>query len=142
MQIPGALVSTVVAALAVAASFLVPLTLPGPDTLRLVGAALAVLGLTLIGLAARALGTWRVWGAPADLTRRGVYRTTRNPIDLGLVVVVLALGPLLLSWWPVILTPVALVAVFRLAVRHEEDTLDAALGADYRAYRRRTPRWI
>jgi protein-S-isoprenylcysteine O-methyltransferase Ste14 len=109
---------------------------------------LIVIGTGLIVAARVALDrvgtTWRPSepGRTTALVDTGVYRLSRNPIYLGMQIV-------LLSWAVVLASPAAvLVSVLfgayidRFQIRPEEMTLAAALGEDYRDYLVRVRRWV
>jgi len=114
----------------------------------LVPALLAVLGAasTIAGMASfRRLGTTVNPLQPAKATvlaTGGVYRLTRNPMYLGLLLVLtgwaLALGSVL-AW----AGPVVFVAwITRLQVLPEERALTTLFGAEYAAYCGRVRRWL
>jgi protein-S-isoprenylcysteine O-methyltransferase Ste14 len=79
---------------------------------------------------------------PSALVVSGAFRLSRNPMYLGFVLMLGGLAVLLGS-----LTPYAVVAAFavamdRIFIRLEEQTLQARFGADWLAYRARVRRWI
>jgi protein-S-isoprenylcysteine O-methyltransferase Ste14 len=112
-----------------------------------------------IALAVLALGSaiyaWCVWDfatfgrgtpapidAPKRLVVRGLYRYTRNPMYVGVLLVILG--------WAVLFRARALVlyalsvgTCFHLfIVLYEERHLQKEFGAEYAAYRRRVGRWL
>lgn len=78
----------------------------------------------------------------AALVTTGVYRITRNPMYVGMVLVLLAWAVLLAS--PVALAgPVVFIAYMnRFQIGPEEQALGALFGPEYAAYRSRVRRWI
>jgi protein-S-isoprenylcysteine O-methyltransferase Ste14 len=124
--------------------------LPGPEIvarpLRPVGIAVIVAGLVLCGVAARHLRrrhtTLRPDREPTRLVTDGPWAFGRNPIYLGLVVMLV--GGWIVAGGLTALFAVAafFVAVERLHVRHEEEVLARRFGADYEAYRTRVRRWL
>lgn len=76
------------------------------------------------------------------LVTTGLYRWSRNPMYLGLVIALLGWAVTLGS----IASPVVIVAFARilviLQIEPEEAALEAAFGNAYRDYRRRVRRWI
>ena len=102
-----------------------------------------------------AIYTWCVWDfavfgrgtpapidAPKKLVVRGLYRTTRNPMYLGVLSVILA--------WAVLFQAPALVAyasfvatAFHLfIVFYEEPHLEREFGSEYAAYKSAVGRWL
>jgi protein-S-isoprenylcysteine O-methyltransferase Ste14 len=76
------------------------------------------------------------------LVVRGPYRLTRNPMYLGLLYVYIALALWLGVVWPLILVPLLVLAVQRLAIAKEERYLEQKFGDAYRQYRAHVRRWI
>ncbi|BDZ64048.1 methyltransferase family protein [Agromyces mangrovi Wang et al. 2018] len=123
------------------------LLLPGPSlwggpVVGVVAAAVGVVGVALAVAGAAVLGRDLVpWVAPregAPLRTGGVFRFTRNPIYLGLI--------LATAGWVLWRARVELVVVWSLLVvvlvvkaHVEQRALVAAFGDDYRRYADRTP---
>lgn len=76
------------------------------------------------------------------LVTSGIYRFTRNPMYVSLVLLSVAVTLVLDSWWPIVLLPLVIVAVDRLIIRREERYLGAAFPNEYSAYRERVRRWV
>lgn len=126
-----------------------PLPIAPPDLrllLRWVGGATLVLGVALAVVAHRGFeraGTATMPTRPTSaLVTEGIYAHLRNPMYLGMSLLILGLGGLANSWW----FPVGLMwfvlGVGRLAIAREEAYLEARFGAAYRDYVARTRRWI
>ena len=87
-------------------------------------------------------GTLAPWSPPRHLVRQGLYRFTRNPMYVGVLLVLagwaLAYGSLALAGYA------SLVAVgFHLrVVLAEEPWLAGAFGSEWQAYRQAVPRWF
>jgi protein-S-isoprenylcysteine O-methyltransferase Ste14 len=79
---------------------------------------------------------------PPRLRTGGLFRFTRNPEVFGLTSIYLGAAIARRSVPAFIALPVALALVDRFVVADEERRLDAAFGDAYRAYLRRTPRWL
>lgn len=78
----------------------------------------------------------------SELVSGGVYRFTRNPMYLGMALVVVGVA-LWLGTVVGMIGPALLVAsLTRLQIVPEERYLEAAFGDDYRAFRTRVRRWI
>jgi protein-S-isoprenylcysteine O-methyltransferase Ste14 len=76
------------------------------------------------------------------LVVRGPYRLTRNPMYLGLLCVYIAVALWLGVVWALILAPLVVLAVQRLAIAKEERYLEQKFGDAYRQYRAQVRRWI
>lgn len=76
------------------------------------------------------------------LVSSGPYRFSRNPMYVGLTALYAGLALTLDVAWPLVLLPLALVALQRLVIRREERYLSAAFGAEYDAYCARVRRWL
>lgn len=78
----------------------------------------------------------------STLVTSGAYRFTRNPMYLGFAVLTLSTAPMLDTWWPTVLLPVALVLLQRLVILPEERYLRRRFGAAYNEYTHRVRRWL
>jgi protein-S-isoprenylcysteine O-methyltransferase Ste14 len=110
------------------------------------GAVLVALGLALALAGVAAVVRHRTTLVPhhavSTLVTGGAYRLSRNPMYTGLAAAFLGLALLLGSWWPVLLWPLAVVAVRRLVIRPEEQYLAERFGQAYTDYRARVRRWL
>lgn len=76
------------------------------------------------------------------LVTHGVYRFSRNPMYLSLVLLLGAYA-LRLGAWPALLGPLVFAAyTTRFQIAPEERALRERFGADYDAYCQRTRRWL
>jgi protein-S-isoprenylcysteine O-methyltransferase Ste14 len=80
--------------------------------------------------------------ASTVLVRDGLYRVTRNPIYIGLILLYFGLSIVLTSVWVLLLLVPAVIVLHRGVVKREEDYLDWKFGEDYRYYVRQVPRWL
>lgn len=132
----------------VALGWLVPLGVLAPAATWLVvlGALLlsagCVLGIT--GVAAfRRAGTNVNPHQPAlRVVETGPYRLSRNPMYLGMVLIVAGLGLVASLDWALILAPMLWAVLHVGVVLREEAYLAAKFGDPYRAYLARTRRWL
>lgn len=106
--------------------------------LALVGAAVVIVAQVQMGRA------WRIGvrGGDAPLfISHGLFRFSRNPIFVGMILVGLAAAMASGLWWAW-----AALAVFVMScavqVRIEEAHLEASFGQPYRAFRATVPRWL
>jgi protein-S-isoprenylcysteine O-methyltransferase Ste14 len=112
-----------------------------PAWLRIVAGALLTVSIALFIYAFWFLGRDNSYGAQHGLVTRGIYRWSRNPQNLMLIVVYGCLAVVADSA-PTYLFCAAMVAVYALMVLAEEPWLEATYGAPYRRYRSRVPRFF
>jgi protein-S-isoprenylcysteine O-methyltransferase Ste14 len=128
-------------------SFVAPLEVPFRWR---VGAALAPalvgLGFSVAGVAAfRRARTTINPTKPATasaLVSGGVYRLTRNPMYLGLLLLLLALAVFLSNPVALLLVPVFVLYINRFQITPEERALTSLFGGEYAAYKERVRRWL
>ena len=80
--------------------------------------------------------------AAESLQIKGIYKTTRNPMYVGLVLVYLGLTCLIGNWWNIILLPLLLLVVLEYVIKHEEKYLARKFGNEYMDYRQHVRRWL
>ncbi|MBL8229160.1 MAG: isoprenylcysteine carboxylmethyltransferase family protein [Bryobacterales bacterium] len=79
---------------------------------------------------------------PPGLVSSGMYRYSRNPMYVGVLMTIFGQA-LLFASWPVTIYGLGVFLFFRWTVVHiEEPHLRATRGAEYREYCQRVPRWI
>jgi protein-S-isoprenylcysteine O-methyltransferase Ste14 len=90
----------------------------------------------------RAVGTnVPPWKPTLRIATEGVYSRMRNPMYIGLLLLVGGIGVALASDWTlVLLVPTAIVLHYGVVLR-EERYLEAKFGDTYRRYRDKVPRW-
>ena len=125
---------------------LVPLLLPGRQTTQgwIVAAALIAAGelVRVSGVAAAGAVTRRRSRDVQRLVTYGIFGWLRNPLYVGnlLVWAGFVVGSGVLWFLPVAL--VLFAVEYTLIVRYEEGVLESIFGAEYVAYKARTPRWL
>lgn len=150
LKIPPPVVALLLAGAAWVVAWALPvLALELPNMLRRgLAASLALGGLSFDVLALLRFRSARTTINPLDpsrssaLVERGVYRITRNPMYLGLLLV--------LAGWTVWLDhaltfavlPLFVAYITRFQILPEERVLSARFGASYDAYRARVRRWL
>jgi protein-S-isoprenylcysteine O-methyltransferase Ste14 len=94
--------------------------------------------------ALRGRGTPAPFDPPRRLVITGLYRWVRNPMYLGLAVMLVGEALLLPQIWRemAILIAVLSMAVIVMVIGKEEPDLRRLFGADYDEYCRQVPRWI
>jgi protein-S-isoprenylcysteine O-methyltransferase Ste14 len=134
------------ALLAVAQALTAWLPVPVDLTADWLGALLAGCG---VGLMIWAWLSFRRWGTtpmpagtPSALVLTGPYRWTRNPMYLGILLVLSGLVPILGSPW-FILAPVSFWQIVnRLFIPYEEAKLTELFGRDFQAFTVTVRRWL
>jgi protein-S-isoprenylcysteine O-methyltransferase Ste14 len=80
--------------------------------------------------------------AASSLVTGGVYRVTRNPMYLSLLLYLLAWAAYLSNWLALLLVPIFVVYINELQIKPEERALFALFGAEYASYKARVRRWL
>lgn len=148
LRIPPPLVAVIIGAAMWGARSFVSL-INVPETARI--AAAAVIALVAVAFDLAALFAFRRARTSIDPLRpakastlvvSGVYRVTRNPMYLGLLLLLLAWTVYLSSVWLLAGPLVFVVYMNRFQIAAEERTLSALFPEEYAAYRRRVRRWL
>jgi protein-S-isoprenylcysteine O-methyltransferase Ste14 len=124
---------------------LVPTRFPGDVALPL--GLLIVTGSILMALLAareivRGKTAFDVRKETTALVASGVFRFTRNPVYLSMVLLVIGVGLTLNSPWSLLLAIPTGSALCLTAIKPEERYLEARFGDVYRTYRQAVPRWF
>ena len=116
------------------------------------GLACAATGVAGLVLCALGVLPFRRAGTTVDPTRperasalvtTGIYSVTRNPMYLGMLLVIIAWGLYLANAVGLILAPLAFVLYLdRVQIPREERALATAFGSDYTGYASRVRRWL
>jgi len=128
-------------------SFVAPLEVPfrwrvgATLALALVGLGFSVAGVAAFRRARTTINPTKPATASA-LVSGGVYRLTRNPMYLGLFLLLLALAVLLSNPVALLLVPVFVLYINRFQITPEERALSSLFGGEYAAYKERVRRWL
>ena len=76
------------------------------------------------------------------LVGEGPYRFTRNPMYVGLILLMLGLSLIFSLDWGVLIAPLFALVLHHGVVLREEAYLSQKFGDAYRAYLERTRRWV
>jgi protein-S-isoprenylcysteine O-methyltransferase Ste14 len=121
---------------------------PLPGSAGLIWSLAVVAGLIGIVSAFAALRVFRTLKTPAEpwkptsaLARDGIYRFTRNPMYLGMALLMLAIGLALRSIGVLAMLPLVILVVDRFVIAREERYLVKLFGGEYAAYRAKVRRW-
>ncbi len=86
-------------------------------------------------------GTLAPWDPPRELVVVGLYRHMRNPMYVGVLVLVLGWGLYFCSWL-LFAYVIALAVGFHIrVVRNEEPWLENTFGQEWETYHQGVPRW-
>lgn len=109
------------------------------------GAILAVLGSAVVLVAQIQMGrAWRVGVRHGDaplFVRHGLFRFSRNPIFVGMMLIGLGVA-VATGWWWTWVAAVLFAGACRAQVGIEESHLDESFGTPYQDYRAAVPRWF
>ena len=149
LKIPPPLVAAAVAGAMTAASVWLPPVLALPPGVRVV-AALALAGVgacfDVAGLLAFRKAKTTINPLTPDrsatVVSTGVYRITRNPMYLGMALILLGLALYLASPWALLGPLVFAAFITRFQIQPEERALTARFGAAYTAYCTQVRRWL
>lgn len=135
---------------AIAGEWLFPLALL-PATaflspMSLIGLVLVATGLSLEIVAAQQLtaadASTRPNGAATALVTTGIYRWSRNPFYIGILLLVAGVMMGFSLDWGVVFLPLLWLGLDRLVIPVEERRLEGAFGPDFRDYAANTKRWL
>jgi protein-S-isoprenylcysteine O-methyltransferase Ste14 len=84
----------------------------------------------------------RVPEKASRLVVSGIYRYSRNPMYLGLLLLLIAWAFYLSNLLGFACLPVFVLSMNRLQIRLEEKAMEKQFGAEYHAYRESVRRWI
>lgn len=72
----------------------------------------------------------------------GIYRYTRNPMYVSMVLLMVAISVLISNIWIFALTPAFAIVMQKGVIEREERYLEKKFGSEYTDYKKRTRRWI
>jgi protein-S-isoprenylcysteine O-methyltransferase Ste14 len=118
---------------------------PGQDvvsgTVALSGGLIALLGVVAFSRAGTTVNPMKP-GASSSLVVTGIYSVTRNPMYLGLLLVLLSWAIYLANVLTVLFLPAFVWYMNRYQIEPEERALISLFGAEFTAYAARVRRWI
>jgi protein-S-isoprenylcysteine O-methyltransferase Ste14 len=80
--------------------------------------------------------------ASSALVVRGIYRWTRNPMYLAMLLVLIGWACIVSNWAALAMLPLFVATLNRLQIEPEERALHAGFGAEFENYRRKVRRWL
>ena len=72
----------------------------------------------------------------------GIYKHTRNPMYVSMVLLLIAFSILLNNIWITILTPFFIIVIQKGVIEREEIYLEDKFGTEYTSYKKNVRRWI
>jgi protein-S-isoprenylcysteine O-methyltransferase Ste14 len=105
------------------------------------GLSIAVSGIVAFRRARTTVNPIKASSASA-LVSNGVYRFTRNPMYLGLLLELIAWAMFLSNPLALLLLPVYVLYIYRFQIIPEERVLTSLFGAEYTAYKESVRRWL
>ncbi|MEJ2309671.1 MAG: isoprenylcysteine carboxylmethyltransferase family protein [Gammaproteobacteria bacterium] len=78
----------------------------------------------------------------SKLVTGGMYQFTRNPMYLGLLLLLTGLAVYMGSLTPIVMLPLFVMVLTNRQILHEELILEEKFGEEYRAYKQRVRRWF
>ncbi|MEK6748957.1 MAG: isoprenylcysteine carboxylmethyltransferase family protein [Pseudomonadota bacterium] len=116
---------------------------------QLAAVAIALCGIVVSALGARAFRRVKTTVNPLQphtattLVVKGIYHYSRNPMYLGLLLVLIAWTLFLQNIWALVVTPVVFVLyIDRFQIAYEERALTALFGESYVKYLVQVRRWV
>jgi protein-S-isoprenylcysteine O-methyltransferase Ste14 len=132
-------------------AFVVPLLLVTPSSRRAfvepwgavpLAAGMLVLALTVREFYVAGRGTLAPWAPPRTLVTSGLYRWSRNPMYVGVLLILAGWAIALRSWPLAAYAAIVAIAVHVRVLLHEEPFLARAHPDAWPAYRAGVPRWL
>ena len=77
-----------------------------------------------------------------SLVTSGIYKRTRNPMYVGLLLLLLGWGLFLSNLYALALSTSFVLYMNRFQIQHEERALESAFGSDFLVYKTRVRRWL
>src|SRR4051812_543756 len=115
---------------------------------QLLGLIPAVVGVAMVAAAIRRFSRAHTTVNPLDPTKAsrlvtgGVFRLSRNPMYLGMLLILLGWAIALGSESPWLILPIFVVVITFFQIIPEEQALQSLFGTEYLPYRQRVARWI
>ena len=126
--------------------FFIPVYRVMPYPLNAIGLIPLAVGIALNLAADNALKkhgtTVRPFEESTSLITTGVYKYSRNPMYLGMALIIIGIALLMGSLSPYIIVPGFIAIIERVFISGEETMLQQKFGHDWIAYREKVRRWL
>ena len=127
-------------------NFLLPVAKIIPALWNFTGFIFVISGITLNLLADRAFQragtTVKPYQESSNLVTGGVFQISRNPMYLGMVLILIGVAVLLRSLSPLLIVIPFAILIDQIYIRVEEQMLMEKFGAKWQAYKAQTRRWL
>ena len=127
-------------------NFIFPLVWIVPPLWNLLGLVLLASGVILNLIADNAFKqvgtTVKPYQESSSLVTSGVFQISRNPMYLGMVLILLGIAVLLRSLSPFLVIILFAILIDRIHIRVEEQMLEEEFGPNWEAYKAKTRRWL
>ncbi len=147
-KVPPPLVALIIGGLMwYLATLVAPLGVPfvvrvaGALALLVIGQGIAVSGIVSFRRAKTTVNPIKI-NTASSLVSSGVFRLTRNPMYLGMLITLVGWAVYLASWLALVGLPLFVLYINRFQIAPEERVMASLFGADYAAYKERVHRWI
>ena len=148
LKIPPVLLALIFVLLMWLVSLLLPGT-PIPEPLRLlasvilagIGAVIAILGVMSFRKVRTTVDPTSL-DKSSSLVTSGIYEHTRNPMYVGLLLLLIGWGVFLSSVFSLVLPAGFVLYMNRFQIQREEEALELSFGASYLDYKNRVRRWL
>jgi protein-S-isoprenylcysteine O-methyltransferase Ste14 len=129
-----------------ALAYWLPVEIVIPEPLRWAGIAVIALGVGLGGWAATLFKRNKTGIVPftesTAVVESGPYRFTRNPMYVGMALILLGAAILMRALTPFIAPLAFVLIIHHRFIVHEEAHMERAMGAPYLAFKSRVRRWL
>jgi protein-S-isoprenylcysteine O-methyltransferase Ste14 len=127
-------------------NFLLPVVKIIPTLWNLSGFVFLVSGITLNLIADRTFQhvetTVKPYQESSNLVTSGVFQISRNPMYLGMVLILIGIAVLLRSLSPLLIVIPFAILIDQIFIRVEEQMLAEKFGSTWQAYKAKTRRWL
>jgi protein-S-isoprenylcysteine O-methyltransferase Ste14 len=107
----------------------------------LAGTVISVLGFVAFGRARTTINPMKPESS-STLVKTGIYRLTRNPMYLGLLLLMMAWAIFLSNWLAFVFLPFFIFYMNRFQIKPEETALTSIFGQEFVAYKAKVRRWL
>ena len=109
--------------------------------LLVIGQGISVAGMRSFRKAKTTMNPFRP-GATSSLVSDGVYRFTRNPMYVGLLITLLGWAAFLWQPWALVFVPLFVMYITQFQIKPEERVLSSLFSTEYAQYMAKVRRWL